>query len=232
MNLEQVWAHPAETVRKFDAILARGLTRGVGTRDGQMCIEAAICTVLDLPHGDDPVCVTPAVRRYKIRLNDSHRWVSAASRADGLRALGLAQIGSRGVVDDAEFARRLVEKTNRVLIPDLFRRFSNKPEMLAAADRCEREGTREAASEARRAADAAAATAAAAAYAADAAAATAAAYAAYAAAATAAAAAYAAYAAGFEGVAPEYYLRLSADLALDVLRELKSPGMALLEVRL
>ena len=219
MNLDHVWANPAETVAKFDAILSRGLGTGVGKRDGQMCIEAAICAVLDLPHGDDPVCVTPAVRNYKIRLNDSHRWVSAASRADGLRALGLAQIGSAGVVDGNEFARILAEKTIRVLIPDLFRRFTDTPEMLAAAERCEREGTREAVSEARRVASAAA-SAAADAYAAASAAASAAAYAAASASAAASAAS-----------APEYYLRLSAGLALDVLRELGSPGVKLLEVQ-
>src|SRR5882762_3359604 len=89
------------TIAKFDKILERGLCTGVGTRDGQMCIEAAICAALDLPHGDDPQCVEPAVRAYKIALNDAPYWVSPASRAKGLRDLGIAQIGSRGVVDGA-----------------------------------------------------------------------------------------------------------------------------------
>lgn len=224
ITLDQVWAHPEETVAKFNAILSRGLCTGMGSRYGQMCIEAAICTVLDMPHGDAPVCVTPAVRRYKIRLNDSPRWLSPKSRADGLRALGLAQIGSAGVVDGAEFSRRLSEQTIRVLIPDLFRRFTDRPEMLAAADRCEKEGTRQAAADA-----GAYAT-----YDSDAAS-----YATYAASAASDAAAYASFNAAsaadnadvaFAGVSPEYYLRLSAGLALDVLRELKSPGVALLDV--
>lgn len=219
ITLDQVWAHPEETVAKFNAILSRGLCTGMGSRDGQMCIEAAICTVLDMPHGDAPVCVTPAVRRYKIRLNDSRRWLSPESRADGLRALGLAQIGSAGVVDGTEFSRRLSEQTIRVLIPDLFRRFTDRPEMLAAADRCEKEGTRQAA------ADAAYAAAYAASYAAFNAA-----YTFNASDASDAASAADNADAAFPGVSPEYYLRLSAGLALDVLRELKSPGVALLDV--
>ena len=218
-------------VKRFDEILARGLCNGVGERDGQMCIEAAICAVLDLPHGDDPQCVAPAVRRYKIALNDK-RWSSPVARAKGLRDLGLAQIGSRGVVDDVEFAKRLAERTIRVLLPKLFRQL-NKPRFAEAANRCEREGTTESAREARKVAAAAYA---AAAYAADAAADAAAyaaaaaadaAYAAYAAAA-AADAADAADAAAAYAAAYDTYLNLSASLALDVLRELKSPGVVLL----
>lgn len=236
ITLDQVWAHPEETVAKFNAILSRGLCTGMGSRYGQMCIEAAICTVLDMPHGDAPVCVTPAVRRYKIRLNDSPRWLSPKSRADGLRALGLAQIGSAGVVDGAEFSRRLSEQTIRVLIPDLFRRFTDRPEMLAAADRCEKEGTRQAAADAGADASYATSNAAYAAYAAYAAsyaafnAAFNAAYTFNASDASDAASAADNADAAFPGVSPEYYLRLSAGLALDVLRELKSPGVALLDV--
>jgi hypothetical protein len=129
-------------IPKFDAILARGLCSGVGERDGQMCIEAAICAALDLPHGDDPNCVSAAVRSYKIRLNDAN-WSSPEARAKGLRDLGIAQIGSKGVVDDQAFATKLAEKTIRVLIPALFREvFADNPECLAAANRCESEGTR------------------------------------------------------------------------------------------
>src|SRR5579859_3008473 len=128
-------------VVKFDAILAKGLSHGLGRRDDKVCIEAAICQVLDLPHGDDPGCVAESVRSYKIRLNDS-RWSSPEARAKGLRDLGLAQLGSKGVVSDAEFTKRLAEKTIRVLIPKLFREvFPNDASCLEAAKRCEDEGT-------------------------------------------------------------------------------------------
>lgn len=40
-------------VQKYDELLNNGLSSGLGSREtGQMCIEAAICTVLGLPHGD------------------------------------------------------------------------------------------------------------------------------------------------------------------------------------
>ena len=244
-------------IPKFDAILERGLCSGVGKRDGQMCIEAAICAALDLPHSDKPSCVASAVRSYKIALNDQ-RWSSPQARAKGLRDIGIAQIGSKGVVDDKEFAKRLADKTARVLIPTLFREIFHKPELLAVADRCAKEGST-ALSEARRLATTAYATDAAAyadayaaayadAYAAAAAYATAAdaaadatAYAAdataYAADATDAAAYADAYAADAADAAADAadadatisgradkYLLLSASLALEVLRELKSPG--------
>jgi hypothetical protein len=212
-------------IEKFDEILKRGLCVGVGKPDGQVCIEAAIAIALGLPFNDAPECVAASVRRYKIKLNDSPKWRSPQSRAEALRSIGIAQIGSKGVVDDKEFVKRLAEKTIRVLIPMLFReRFTNNAACLAAADKCEKEGSTVAARGARTAAYAADAAAYDAADAADAA------YAAYAA--DAADAAYAAYAADAADAAsrrasdPEKYLRLSAFLALEVLRELKSPGCA------
>ena len=139
----------------YDKILERGLSNGLGKRDGQMCIEAAICTALHLDHGDDPKCIAESVRSFKIALNDS-QWSSTAARAAGLRDLGIAQLGSLGVVDDREFARIMAEQTTRVLIPQLFRKiFTEYPDCLAAADKCESKGTYEAATRAARAAEAA-----------------------------------------------------------------------------
>jgi hypothetical protein len=229
-----------KTIEKFDAILARGLCKGVGTADGQMCIEAAITQALDLPFNDDPECVARSVREYKIALNDSPHWINPESRAKGLRSLGIAQIGSKGVVDDVEFTKRLAEKTIRILLPKLFRQYlSEYPNCLIAAARCEKEGTAEAAGAAARAAEAAGAAKAAGAawaawaagwaawaagWAAEAAEAAGAARAAGAAARAAARAARAARAAGAAWAAAETWLVLSADLALEVLRELNSPG--------
>jgi hypothetical protein len=203
-------------VPEFDKILSLGLSHGQGERGKQVCIEAAICQTLGLPHGDDPGCVSEAVRRFKICLNDSP-WSSPTARAAGLRDLGLAQLGSLGAVLDDEFTERITGKTIRVLIPMLFREIFTDKKCLEAADRCEREGTKEAADAARVAADAADA-AAYAAYAADAAARVA-----------ADAAAYAARVAADAADAGDKYLNLSASLALETLRELHSPGVALLK---
>ena len=81
-----------------------------------MCVEAAVCYALGLPHGDDPGCVAASVRLLKINLNDK-QWESNDSRAKGLRRLGLAQLGSLGVIDDAEFARRVATMTIGTIVP-------------------------------------------------------------------------------------------------------------------
>lgn len=191
-------------IKKYDRFLARGLSKGMGDRNGQMCIEAAVCAALDLPHGDDPNCVSYSVRSFKIALNDS-TWSSSEARAKGLRNLGIAQIGSLGVVDNVEFSSCLVKKTIQVLIPELFRElFPENEKCLEAARRCELEGSAEAAESARDAADRAAAASA------------------------ARSAAFSARAANSAvnvvRQSDDKYLIMSADLALDVLKELKSPG--------
>lgn len=161
----------AKVLETIDA----GLVRGVGKPiPGQMCVEAAVCYALDLPHGDDPGCVSVAVRALKIRLNDSS-WSSDQARAKGLRRLGLAQLGSLGVVDDKEFIRRVVDIAIRKQVPIALRAAASiqkdpahRENLIAAAFKCEAEGTRSSALEAREVAAAADAAAAYAAYAADA----------------------------------------------------------------
>src|SRR3990167_4202559 len=136
-------------IPKFDAILSRGLCSGVGNRDGQMCIEAAICAALDLPHGDNPSCVEPNIRAYKIALNDKS-WSCPEARAKGLRDLGIAQIGSRGVVNGREFTQRLAKRTIQVLLPEMVRSIpslAKQAKLLELAQICEQEGTRNAAVE-------------------------------------------------------------------------------------
>jgi len=211
----------AFNVQKFDRILKKGLSQGLGKRGGRVCVEAAICQVLGLPHGDDPGCVADSVRSYKIYLNDAS-WSSPAARARGLRGLGLAQLGSKGVVNDQEFILRMAEKTIRVIIPLLFQEvFPKNQKCLDAARRCQEKGTKEAAQ-----------AAASAAYAAWMAGETSAAWAAWMAAASAARAASAAWAAKEAAKAAKEagnkYLILSAKLALETLEELNSPGVKLL----
>ena len=206
-------------VAKYDEVLSRGLSYGIGNRDGQMCIEAAICTALGLPHGDDPQCVAASVRIFKITLNDSN-WSSQKARAAGLHDLGLAQLGSLGVVDDVKFTSMLAERTTRKLIPTLFREvFPNNQKCLEAAHRCESEGTDAAAV----AAAYATAASTSAAYAARAAS-----YAAVAAYTRASTSAAYATAAAYAATSADEYLSMAANLALEVLRELNSPGIALL----
>ena len=205
---------------KFVDLLGHGLVSGLGVqKPGKMCIEAAWCYALGLPHGDDPGCVGAAVRAYKIRLNDA-RWSSNAARAKGMLRLGIAQIGS-DTLDQNEFRRRLVEALIRRIVPIALRAAASRNPAHAdalndAALRCEREGTRAAAIAARDVAiKAAAADAADASYAAAAAAAATA----VAATAVADAATNAAAVAKRDEV-----LCAAAEMALEILIDMKSPG--------
>jgi hypothetical protein len=196
-----------EVARKLLTVVDAGLSSGMGKPvPGAMCVEAAVCYALGLPHGDEPPCVSPAVRSFKIRLNDA-AWSSSAARAAGLRALAVAQLGSAGAVDDIAFASRVAELTIRRVLPPLLRAKG----FAAEAKRCEDEGSKEAAY----AADAAATAANAAV-----------AYVAYAADAAAAAAAGAAYA-GAAYADDDSYLLIAAEIGLQALREQGAPGVAL-----
>jgi hypothetical protein len=93
-----------------------GLVAGLGSQiPGEMCIEAAVCYAYGLPHGDQPACVGSAVRSYKIGLNDSN-WPSPAARAKGMRRAAVAQLGSVDL-DQVEFAQRLALETIRRVLP-------------------------------------------------------------------------------------------------------------------
>jgi len=187
-----------------------------------MCVEAAVCFAMGLPHGDDPACVSRALRSLKINLND-RGWSSKAARAKGLRRLAVAQLGSRDVLDDSEFVKRVAEMAIRRSVPPALRAAASiqkdsnhRTKLLDAAMRCEKEGTRDAA-------DASAATADVACANANAAAAYDAAVAAYAAANAATYASTAnAYAA--KKKAPDEALSDFAEGVVQILIEMKAPG--------
>src|SRR5690348_5482047 len=102
--------------RKVLATVDAGLCKGAGVpQPGQMCVEAAVCYALDLPHGDDPPCVGAAVRAFKIRLNDSN-WSSNEARAKGMRLLAIAQLGS-DKIDQNEFRKEVVVGTVKRILP-------------------------------------------------------------------------------------------------------------------
>ena len=233
-------------VTKIESLMKGGLSAGLGNPNEMMCVEAAVCAALGLPHSDNPPCVGEAVRSFKIALNDSE-WSNPLARADGMRKIAIAQLGSDSL-DQIEFTRRISEKTIRILIPALFREvFKDNEACLKAADRCETgvgaanasaayaayAASRAAAAASRAAYDYAYAAARAAAAASRAAAGTAAAGAAAASRAAARAAretttindytSYAAYAAS------DKYLLLSAELCFQALNEMNSPGAVWME---
>jgi hypothetical protein len=138
-------------IRVRDTVDA-GLVRGKGEPiPGQMCVEAAVCFAMGLPHSDEPTCVSPAIRALKIRLNDSD-WSSDSARAKGMRRLALVQLGSAGAVDDNDFARRIAEMTIRKIVPIALRAAAvlnhaaeHKTALEASAKLCETEGSQSAA---------------------------------------------------------------------------------------
>ncbi len=214
-----------EQARRVLEVVDAGLVYGMGTpTPGKMCVEAAVCFALGLPHSDNPPCVAGAVRSFKIALNDK-TWSSPAARAKGMRRVAIAQLGSRGEIDEKKFLEVLAEKTIRRVVPVALRAAASrqkdeadKTALEAAAVRCEQEGTKEASRAAETLArkiywNSAAA---------------AAAYAAYAAAAAAYAAADAA-ADDAADAARDKVLSLAAECCVEALREVGSPGVALMD---
>ena len=211
-----------KVVEKLIEIIPQGLVEDLGVPvAGRMCVEAAVCYALGLDHSDNPPCVGAAVRNFKIKLNDS-AWSSKEARAEGMLKIAVAQLGSNSL-DQQEFAQRLTMKIVNRLLPEVYSEVlpDYQTEYLKTATTIE---------EAKEAADAAASDAYTAADASDAsdayiAAAAAAAYAADASDAAYAAAAAAAYAAA---AAPnqnhDKYLKMAADICLEVLQEMGSEG--------
>lgn len=123
---------PTEALaKKILAVVDAGLSRGLGRPiPGRMCVEAAVCYAMDLPHSDRPTCVGEAVRITKITLNDSTRWSDPLDRANGLRALSIAQLGSNHI-SQYEFSRRMYEKSAKILLPKILRIIPRIPALEA-----------------------------------------------------------------------------------------------------
>lgn len=106
-----------EVVSRVLATVDKGLSNGLGQpTPGNMCVEAAVCYALGLPHGDDPPCVDEVIRAFKIKLNDSD-WGSNKSRAKGMRRLAVLQLGTKDNFDRVYFAEQLALKTIKVILP-------------------------------------------------------------------------------------------------------------------
>src|ERR1700678_467866 len=152
----------SEIAAKVLATVDAGLCSGVGVPElGKMSVEAAVCYALGLPHGDEPSCVSRALRSFKIKLNDA-KWSSNTARAKGLRRLALVQLGSAGHLDDHKFAKRVAKLAIQKAVPAALRAAASihkdakhREALLEHASICEREGTRQSALDAKKAADAA-----------------------------------------------------------------------------
>jgi hypothetical protein len=75
-------------------VIDHGLTMGLGGPEpGRMCVEAAVCYAFDWDHNDRPLCVHSDLRDFKVNLNDTY-WSSNKARAEGMKELAIAQLGS------------------------------------------------------------------------------------------------------------------------------------------
>lgn len=131
----------AEIAKKVLSVVDAGLVQGMGKQiPGKMCVEAAVCFALGLPHGDNPPCVGSSVRAYKIRLNDAD-WSSDEARSKGMRRVAIAQLGS-DEVDQRAFREEIVLLITRQILPIAMRAAGSispeyKEALEAAAVVCE-----------------------------------------------------------------------------------------------
>jgi hypothetical protein len=91
---------------KVLSVVSKGLSEGItdSPRDnngepifkvGHMCVEAAVAYAIgDKTIHDKPRCVKDWLRSLKININDNVTWDNNKSRAQGLRRLAIAQLGS------------------------------------------------------------------------------------------------------------------------------------------
>jgi hypothetical protein len=136
-----------EIAKKVLEVVDAGLVSGLGEAiPGRMCVEAAVCYAMGLPHSDEPTCVGSAVRIFKINLNDSN-WPTDADRTKGMRKLAIAQLGSDSI-DQMAFAKHVALECQRRVLPLVLRRaasFKGKfaEQLEAAAVACEASTTHE-----------------------------------------------------------------------------------------
>ena len=213
-----------EIASKVLNVVDYGLVKGMGSpQPGEMCVEAAVCYALGLPHGDNPEsCVASSVRAGKIQLNDSS-WSSPQARAKGMRRVAIAQLGSAGTIDETKFATYVAEQTIKRIVPlalEVAAKIAvtefHSNTLRKAAQNCAEQGT---ASAARSAASAAESAASAAESAARSAARSAAWSAAWSAASAAESAAWS-----------DEILSLQAEIFVEALQICQSPGCAFLEL--
>lgn len=99
-----------------------GLCSGLGDpKPGKMCVEAAVNFACGLPHDDSPPCVGNSVRTFKISLNDNH-WSSNKARAKGMIKIAIAQLGSNKL-DQTRFEGLIIEEFTQSVI---YKRFEEQ----------------------------------------------------------------------------------------------------------
>ncbi len=123
-----------ELALKILKTVDRGLTVGEGVPlPGRMCVEAAVCYALRMPHGDNPSCVGDDVRNLKIELNDQPDWGSKKARAEGLRKLAVAQLGSNKI-DQGKFSDLFLLHVAQDVIPHILDLYLKDPQVKESGE--------------------------------------------------------------------------------------------------
>jgi len=210
-----------QLVNKIHCLLDKGVTPGISKdpKPGKMCLEQVISYALGEEITDRPSCVGVQVREFVIALNDKD-WSSPSARAEGMRELSIAQLGSN-FLDREEFVGKFSFVVITKMLPSMFKdlgeeRWEKQINSLEKAKDLE---------EARKAAYAAAGAFAHSYFACDSACASA--YYAYLYATSAYAAvafASASFCAARATNTGDKYLKMVAHLVVEVLKEMKSPG--------
>lgn len=112
-------------------VVDKGLSLGMGKPEpGHMCVEAAVCYAMGEPHSDQPKCVLTAIRSLKIGMNDHGIWDTSPRdankvRAEALRRVAIAQLGTKGKVTPERWAKAYIaafwgkSKANKEYMSDL-----------------------------------------------------------------------------------------------------------------
>jgi hypothetical protein len=130
------WKLDKKFVIKFRNIVLQGLCSGLGVtqQPGYVCIEQAVCLAMGLENvGDEPPCVAQEIRLGKMALNDKN-WLSNKARAKGLLKVGIAQLGSKGIVDGKAFRRLFKRECVRlILVPHALELLAKDKELTKQA---------------------------------------------------------------------------------------------------
>lgn len=124
-----------DKVKFLISLLADGLAFGLGKRTpGQMCVEACVAYAFDEAHHDKPTCVNRTLSTIKIALND-RSWASPISRANGLRQVAIAQLGTNTPKFDVlHFATKFVELASQTVFECIERRWECLPYATDSSD--------------------------------------------------------------------------------------------------
>lgn len=120
-------------VNRILGVLSYGLPSGLGEPEpGKMCVEAAISYAMGYDHNDLPYCVDSDVADFKIDINDNH-WSSNKARAEGLRAVAIAQLGSNAL-DDSAFVEEMLSIVYTRLVRYMLAQATVKGRRLSRAE--------------------------------------------------------------------------------------------------